>query len=56
MAKKKVLKGKNKFIRLEPDNLRFIIKRAKEENRSQNWLINACIEQARVISNDRYSK
>lgn len=40
---KKPLKGKNKFIRLEDNNLRYIVRRAKAQNRSQNYVINECI-------------
>jgi hypothetical protein len=48
-AKKKVLKGKNKFIRLDDDNLKFILKQSKEHKRSQNWVINQVIHDARSI-------
>ena len=45
---KKPLKGKNKFIRLEDDNLRFIVKQSKELKRSQNWVINNIIANRRM--------
>jgi hypothetical protein len=47
---KKVLKGKNKFIRLDDANLKFVINRAKELKRSQNWVINEAITEARALN------
>ena len=47
MAKKKPAKGKNKFIRLEDENLKFVVTQAKLEARSQNWVINACLTRER---------
>jgi len=44
---KKVTKGKNKFIRLTDDNLKFVVAEAKKLDRSQNWLINNLITEAR---------
>lgn len=47
-AKKKVLKGKNKFIRLDEANLKYVEKKAKSLARSQNWFINKCIDESRI--------
>jgi predicted transcriptional regulator len=43
---KKVLKGKNKFIRLDDDLLRVVERTARDLKRSQNWVINECIRQS----------
>jgi hypothetical protein len=47
---KKLTKGRNKFIRLDEDNLKFVIKKAKEFERSQNWIINECVNYAKSRS------
>ena len=39
----KTLGSKNKFIRLEPENLKFVVEQSKRENRSQNNYINHLI-------------
>ena len=43
----KKLKGKNKFIRLDEDNLKFVVAQAKAQDRSQNYVINGFIKEAR---------
>lgn len=42
------LKGKNKFIRLEDKNLKFVVDQARIQDRSQNYVINGFISEARV--------
>lgn len=46
-SKKKILRGKNKFIRLEDANLKFVVKEAEEKQRSQNFIINECVSLVR---------
>lgn len=48
--KKKSVGSKNKFIRLEPENLKFVVEQSKKEARSQNNYINYLITQERLKS------
>ena len=47
-SQKKPLKGKNKFIRLEDDNLKFVVTDAAKEDRSHNNFINTVLTKERV--------
>ena len=40
---KKKLVGKNKFVRLDEANLKFVKMKAKQLDRSENWVINYAI-------------
>lgn len=55
-SKKKTLKGKNKFIRLDEENLKFVVSESKRLDRSQNYYINHLITEERVRRNVSYSK
>lgn len=55
-SKKKTLKGKNKFIRLDDENLRFVVSEAKRLDRSQNYYINSLITEERGRRNVSYAK